>query len=150
MKKQIVSILSILGLVTLFAPAAGADDLATLSGKWTVQKTNEEGQRYTQQIEIKKDKFTFRIASADDETRLYAEGDVKLEKAGPFKSIVFFNIKGGGSKTELEPVDDTYTSIYTMDDGAWMLVTNFDKEREQKPSLDVYRKVTAPAKKEEK
>ena len=33
-----------------------------LAGKWSLQKTNADGQRYTQQIEIKKDKFSLRSA----------------------------------------------------------------------------------------
>jgi hypothetical protein len=142
MKKQILSILSVIGLAAAFVTSASADDLEGLAGKWTTQKTNDGGQRYTQQIEIKKNKFTFKISDPDGQTRLYAEGEVKLEKAGPFKVIVFSNIKAGQSSTEADAIEDTYTSIYKLaDDGAWLLVTNFDKDRDsQKPSLDVYRK----------
>ena len=53
------------------------DDLEALEGKWSVQKTNEDGQRYSQTMEIKKDKFVFKISEPAGETRLYAEGDVK-------------------------------------------------------------------------
>jgi uncharacterized protein (TIGR03067 family) len=126
-------------MAALVRPVMGGD-LESLSGKWTVKKTNAEGQQYVQHIEIKKDKFTFRIASSDDETRLYAEGDVKIEKAGPFKVIVFQNIQAGGSKSELSPIDDTYTSIYKLDEDSWTVATNFDRDRNQKPSLDVYKK----------
>src|SRR5207302_658799 len=98
------------------------------AGKWTTQKTNDDGQRYTQTLEIKKNKFIFQIMDGDGQTRIYAEGDAKLDKTGPFKSIVFSNIKAGQSATETDSIDDTYTSIYTMgDDGAWLVVTNFDK-----------------------
>lgn len=152
MKKQIVSILSILGFAAAMATPAFAEELDAFAGKWTAQKTNDEGQRYTQQIEIKKNKFTFKISDPEGQTRLYAEGDVKLEKAGPFKTIVFSNIKAGQSSSEADPIDDIYTSIYRLnDDGALLLVTNFDKERDsQKPSLDVYRKGKADAKHAEK
>ena len=148
MKKQIVLILSVLGFAAACAPRAFSEDLDALAGKWTCQNTNEDGQRYTQQLEIKKNKFTFKVSSGD-ETRLYAEGDVKLEKTGPFKSISFTNIKAGQSSSDADAIDDTYTSIYTMaDDGAWLVAMNFDKERDsQKPRLDVYRKVK-PATKE--
>ncbi len=147
MKKGIVLILSVLGFAAACAPRAVADELDALAGKWTSHATNEDGQRYTQQIEIKKNKFTFKISSGD-ETRLYAEGDVKLEKAGPFKSISFTNIKAGQSASDANEIDDTYTSIYTMgDDGAWLVAMNFDKERDsQKPRLDVYRKDKSAAK----
>ena len=147
MKKQIVIILSVLGLAFACAPRICADELDALAGKWTCQNTNEDGQRLTQHMEIKKNKFTFKVVSGD-ETRLYAEGDVKLEKAGPFKSISFINIKAGQSASDANPIDDTYTSIYTMgDDGAFLVAMNFDKDRDsQKPRLDVYRKDPSTAK----
>jgi hypothetical protein len=57
-------------------------------------------------------------------------------------------IKAGQSSTETDPIEDTYTAIYKLEgDSTWLLVTNFDKDRErQKPSLDVYHKAT-PAQK---
>jgi len=142
MKKQIVSIVSVLGFAAAFVTPAFSEDLEALAGKWTAQKTNDDGQRYTQQMEIKKNKFTFKISEADGGTRLYAEGDVKLEKLGPFNSIKFSNIKAGQSSSEADPIDDTYTSIYKMgEEDTWLLVTNFDKDRDsQKPRLDVYPK----------
>jgi len=148
MKKQIVGILTMLGFAAVCITPALGEDLDLLAGKWSVQKTNEDGQRYTQQIEIKKSKFTFKITDREGQDRLYAEGDVKLDKAGPLKIIVFSNIKAGQSASETDPVDDTYTAIYKLEgDSTWFLVSNFDKDRErQKPSLDVYRKATGTPK----
>jgi hypothetical protein len=152
MKKQILTAVSVLGLITAITTPALCDELDTFVGKWTTEKKNNEGQRYTQQIEIKKNKFTFKISDPEGQSRLYAEGDVKLEKAGPFKTIVFSNIKAGQSASETDAIDDTYTSIYRLnDDGDLLLVTNFDKERDsQKPSLDIYHKTKAETKKAEK
>lgn len=151
MKKQIVIVLSLLGLIVACAPRACADEMDALAGKWTCQNTNEDGQRYTQHMEIKKNKFTFKVVSGD-ETRLYAEGDVKLDKAGPFKTINFTNIKAGQSSSDANAIDDTFTSIYAMgDDGAFLVAMNFDKERDSmKPRLDVYRKAKPEAKSEAK
>jgi hypothetical protein len=143
MKKQIVNILSVLAFAGLFVTPAFSEDLEMLAGKWSVQKTNEDGQRYSQTMEIKKDKFIFKISEPGGETRLYAEGDVKVDKAGPFKTVVFSNIKGGQSSSDSSPIDDTYTSIYKLeDDGTWLVVMNFDKQRDenQKPALDAYHK----------
>jgi uncharacterized protein (TIGR03067 family) len=144
MKKQIVGILTVLGFAAVCVTPVLGEDLDALAGKWSVQKTNEDGQRYTQKIEIKKNKFTFKITNPAGESQLYAEGDVKLDKAGPLKVIVFSNIKAGQTASETDSIDDTYTSIYKLDgDSTWLLVTNFDKDRErQKPSLDVYHKAT--------
>jgi uncharacterized protein (TIGR03067 family) len=143
MKNHVVILAAIVGLAGAIVIPAKGQDLPALAGKWTVQKTNDSGEKYTQQIEIKKDKFTFKISEPGGDTRLYAEGDVKLDKAGPFKSIAFTNIKAGSSSDDTNPIDDTYTSIYKLgDDDTWLVVMNFDKDRDsQKPSLDVYRKV---------
>jgi hypothetical protein len=142
MKKQLLSLMAIIGLATASATPVLADDLETLEGSWTAQKTTDEGQRVSQQIEIKKNKFKLKIMDRDGQTRLYAEGDVKLDKAGPFKTMIFSNIKAGESDSDLSPIEDTYTSIYRIgEDNTWTLLTNFDKDRDQqKPSLDTYRK----------
>jgi len=144
MKKQILVTLAIFGLAMVRICPAFADEISNFAGKWTTQKTNENGEKYNQDIEIKKDKFTFKVSSPDGESRLYAEGDVKIDKVGPFKTMVFSNIKAGQSSSDTTPIDDTYTSIYKMgDDDTLMVVMNFDKERDeqQKPRLDVYKKV---------
>ena len=35
-----------------------ADDADKLTGKWSVKKMNDQGQSFTQNLEIKKNKFT--------------------------------------------------------------------------------------------
>jgi uncharacterized protein (TIGR03067 family) len=148
MKKQIVSILAVLGFAAVCATPAFGDDLAALTGKWSCQKTNDDGQRYTQTIEVKTNKFTFKLADRDGDTMIYAEGKLKLDKAGPFSTMNFTDIQAGQSSTQLDPIDDTFTSIYKLDGDTCMLVMNFDKDRGEqfKPSLDVMRRVTTPAK----
>jgi uncharacterized protein (TIGR03067 family) len=151
MKTQITAILAVLGLTAVCATPAFGDDLEALAGKWSVQKTNEDGQRYTQQIEIKANKFTFKVTDRDGDTVMYAEGKVKLDKAGPFSTITFTDIQAGQSAGQLDAIDDTITSIYKLDGDTWLLVMNFDKDHGEqfKPSLDVMRKVTAPKKEAE-
>ena len=128
-----------------------ADDLESLAGKWSIKKTNEQGDKVTQTIEVKKDKFVFQILNADDNVVLYAEGDFKLEKLGPFSAARFSHIRGGNSPTNLDDVDDVYVSIYVLDGDSWTMATNFDKQRDgQKPSVDVYHHVKATASKSDK
>jgi len=124
-----------------FAATLFADDTEALNGKWSVKKVNEQGQNYTQTLEIKKDKFIFQMVGGDGEVVLYAEGDLQLTRLGPFNSARFFHIRGGQSPSNLSEVDDEYTSIYTLDSDSWTMATNFDKERQQKPSVDMYRRV---------
>jgi hypothetical protein len=142
MKKQLLLTLSLLSLVLCASPAL-SEELSAFAGKWISQKTNDDGQRYTQTIEVKKEKFTFQVSSPDGESHLYAEGDLKLDKTGPFKTVIFSNIKAGQSSSDTTPIEETYTSIYKFgDDDSLMVVMNFDKERDeqQKPRLDSYRK----------
>ena len=131
-------------MATFTATALFADDAERLAGKWSIKKTSDQGER-KQTLEIKKDKFIFQILGSDDQVVLHAEGDLKLEKLGPFNSVRFFHIRGGQSPSDLQEVDDEYTSIYTLDEDSWTLATNFDKDRNLKPSVDVYRRVKATA-----
>jgi len=88
--------------VLFIHPALAADDLDALAGEWSVKKVNEEGQNYTQKITVKKDKFVFELLQAEGRIILHAEGDLKLDKLGPFKVAHFVNIRAGGSATDLE------------------------------------------------
>jgi hypothetical protein len=127
-------------ITTLFALTALADDLAKLEGKWSVKKTNGEGQAFTQVLEIKKDTFKFKIIRGD-EVAIYAEGKLKLEKSGPFNVVKFTDIKAGASESDIQAIDDDHVSIYVLGDNTWTVAANFDKERDgQKPSLDAYTK----------
>ena len=132
-------ILTLAAITALFALTALADDLGKLEGKWTVKKTRD-GQTYTQTLEIKKDTFKFKIMNGTD-VAIYAEGKLKLEKSGPFNVVKFVDIKGGGSESDISPIDDDHVSIYVLGENTWTVAANFDKDRDdQKPSLDLYTK----------
>ena len=130
---------------SLYACAAqAADDLEALSGTWSVKKTNAEGQSYTQTINLKKDKFVFQILGPEDRLVLYAEGDLKLDKLGPFNAAHFVKIRAGASAADLQDIDDDHVSIYVLDGDTWTMAANFDKDRDQqKPSMEVYQRVKA-------
>jgi hypothetical protein len=140
-------ILSLAGATLLLSqPALMAGDLETLAGKWSVKKTSEQGQDFTQTITIKNDKFVFEILGAEDRLVLYAEGDVKLDKLGPFNLAQFVNIRAGRSPSDLQDVNDDHVSIYRLEEDTWSVAANFDKERQrQKPGLDAYRRVQSAA-----
>ncbi|HTI72158.1 MAG TPA: hypothetical protein VMF06_19435 [Candidatus Limnocylindria bacterium] len=122
--------------------ASFAADLSKLEGKWSTKKTSKDGESYTQVIEIKKDKFQFRIIKGTDDVSLYAEGTVKTETSGPFNVVKFTDIKAGKSETDTQSIDDDRTAIYMLGEDSWTMASNFDKDRdEQKPSVDVYTKV---------
>src|SRR5580765_5070255 len=114
MKKILASILIVSAFTVVSTFTVSADDLESLSGKWSLKKKNSEGQTITQLVEIKKDKFTFEIKNGDGKTVLYAEGSIKLEKLGAFKSIKFFNMKAGESAAQAESVDEERQSVYQL------------------------------------
>jgi len=122
-----------------------ADDTEILIGKWTVKKVDDQGQKFTQTIEVRKDKFIFQILAADDQVVLHAEGDLKLARLGPFNFARFSHIRAGESSANLQQVDDEYGCIYTLDTETWTVASNFDKQRGQTPSLDRYGRVKATA-----
>ena len=126
--------------LALTATTARANDMDKFNGKWTTKKSNDEGRAWTQVIEIDKGKFKFRILNSSGDVRLYAEGDVKLEKHGPFNALKFYNIKGGESADSLETVDDDRVVIYQMGYDTLTIAENFDRERENPPSVDKYTK----------
>jgi hypothetical protein len=131
-----------LALGFLALPAL-ADDLEKLNGKWSTKKKNEEGQAYTQTLEITKGKFKFQI-TAEGSSKLYAEGDLKIEKHGAFSALKFSAIKGGGSPSDsLQDVDDDRVCVYSLGYDTLTVAMNFDKDREQGPQLDKYTKEAA-------
>ncbi len=126
--------------LALAATTSRADEWAKFNGKWTAKKSNDEGRSWTQVIEINNGKFKFRILSTSGETRLYAEGDVKLEKHGPFSALKFHNMKAGESADTIESVDEERTVIYQLGSDTLTVAADFDKERETPPSVDKYTK----------
>ncbi len=138
-----------LGLIagaSLFSFAASADDADALVGKWSVKKVNDQGQKVTQTFTIKKGKAIFQMLDAEGQPILYAEGDLKLDKIGPFNAAHFVNVRGGTSSDSLQDVDDEYVSVYVLDGDTLTMATSFDKEREQmRPGVDVYQRVKEAA-----
>lgn len=135
--KRLLLLAALLGFV---AVGVSADDLDALQGKWRVKKTTDRG-TFTQQIEFKKNQFTFKLFDADDRPTFVAVGEVELKKAGPFNTARFFKIKAGRSETDLEASDEERNSIYLVDNGQFYMASNFDKPRErEKPSVDAYSK----------
>jgi len=142
MKQPILHRTTALVLSLISTTSLLADDLQALSGRWIAEKTNDQGQPYTQALEIKKDKFTFKILR-QQELSLYAEGDIKTQEWGPFKAARFFNIQGGRSVYDLLPVEDERTVIYRLGENEWTMATDFDKERSQPPGVTRYTKAAA-------
>ncbi len=127
-------------------PAEISSRLEPLQGTWSVTKTNAEGHRYSQFMEITKDRLVFRLNGEDDQLRFYAKGTIKAEKAGAFDVLTISDLKGGRSAEDLESVDDNRSLVYALRDGKLILASNLDKERDnEKPSLDAYVRVE-PAK----
>jgi hypothetical protein len=143
-----LKVLSVITAVTLVSNSFAAESpaLAKLQGKWSGKRTTTDGQEAAATIEIKGEKLTFQAFGADKELRFMAKADVKAEMHGPFHVMKITNIEGGRSVGDLEPVNDDRSTIYILKDDTLTLASNFDKEREnEKPRLEVYRRVETKA-----
>jgi len=136
-------------LATANLPSIAAENssgLEPLQGTWSVTKTNAEGHRYSQFMEITKDRLIFRLNGEDDQLRFYAKGTLKADKSGAFDILTISDMKGGRSAEDLESVDGNRALVFALREGKLILASNLDKEREnEKPSLDSYVRVE-PAK----
>ena len=144
MRKIILNSIMAVLLCSSASIVLGADSaqLEKLQGKWEVSKTNDEGQRYKQVIEIAKDKLNFKIVGDDGNTYFEATGDVTVEQCGAIKAFTLTNLKAG-QPGSLEDTDDERSVVYFREGSTLTLVTNMDKSREnEKPTVDVYRKAS--------
>lgn len=136
---------TILALAAISTTTAFADDAAALAGKWTLQKANDQGESFTRVFEILQNKFKLTILRGGEKVVFYIEGDMKTDKLGPFNVLKFTNMKVGQSSSDTQQFDEERTSIYQLGEGTLTLASEFDAERDQKPSLDVYKKMAAAA-----
>jgi hypothetical protein len=146
MQRNLLSLAAAFVFATLGSASASADDLDALAGKWVAERTDAQGRASKQVLEINKNKFKFQVTRQADERALYAEGDVKIETLGSFKTAKFYNIQGGLSPTDLQPVDDERTVIYTLGQNEMNAAVNFDKEREEPPMAVKFTKAAEEAK----
>lgn len=117
-----------------------ADDLADLTGKWSLKRKTDDGQSVTQQLTFKEGKFTFRMMTEAGSTLLYAEGSAKVETAGGIKVLALTNIKAGTSDTDANPVDEQYSAAFRKSGNTFYLASGLDREREESPRMDAYKK----------
>jgi hypothetical protein len=143
MQRTLLSLTAAFVFTTLGSASASADDLDVLAGKWVAERTDAQGRAFKQVLEINKNKFKYQVTSPADDGGIYAEGDVKVETLGPFKTAKFYNIQGGRSPSDLQPVDDDRTVIYTLGDNEMTVAVNFDKERDEPPIATKFTKAAA-------
>ncbi len=144
MKRTLSLLLTLCLLLISRVFAADNPELDKLQGKWECKKSDENGQKLIITMEIKKEKLIFRIEGG---LTIYATADIKVEKLGPFKTFTSRNIKFGSSEDSLQETDEQMAHVYQLDGDTLYLTSNFDKERDRPPALDVYRKVSSTPKK---
>jgi hypothetical protein len=146
MKRNLLILAAGIAFTTLGAAAASADDLDALAGKWVAERTDAQGRAVKQVLEINKNKFKLQMTRLADDRGIYAEGDVKVETLGPFKTAKFYNIQGGPSPSDLQAVDDDRTVVYTLGYNEITIAVNFDKERNEPPMATKFTKAAAETK----
>jgi uncharacterized protein (TIGR03067 family) len=140
MKRTISLLLPLCLLLISSVCAADNPELDKLQGKWECKKTDENGQKLTLSMDIKKDKLIFKVEGG---LSIIATADIKLEKLGPFKSFTSRNIKFGSSEDSLQESDEQFAHVYEIQGDSLYMTSNFDKERDRPPTLDIYRKVSS-------
>jgi hypothetical protein len=146
MKNKYFALFFVTGLMAVVTSAARGSDLDEIAGSWSASKTNATGASYKQTLEFKKDHFVFQILDNSGGTVLYADGKVKVDRAGDLRVAKLTDIQYGKSKDDLQSADDDRTDIFTVRDDKLILATNFDKERDsQEPQTETYVKVIAKA-----
>ncbi len=134
-------ILATLLLITgLNATSLSADDLGSLAGKWSLKRKLDDGQTVTQQLVFKADKVSFRMMTEGGSTLLYAEGTAKVTTTGGVKVLSLTNLKAGQSDTDIQPIEEQYSAPFRVSGNICYLASGLDKEREESPRVDVYRK----------
>jgi hypothetical protein len=86
------------------------------------------------------------LLGADDQLRIFAKGNVRVEKLGPFSVLRITELQAGRSAEEAQAIEDDLSTIYVQREDTLTLASNFDKERErQKPEAVAYVRAAAPA-----
>ncbi len=127
-------------LVLTSSSLALADDYSDLAGKWSMKRKTADGQEVVQKVSFKEKKFTFRLQAADGTLRLYAEGEAQVQSAGNIKVLLLKNIKGGQSESETQSIDEEFHAAFRVSGTTLFLTSNLDKERNESPRLDEYRR----------
>lgn len=141
MSKSLLKLVAALAVVfALTSASVCADDLAALVGKWSLKRKMDDGQSVTQQLTFKEGKFTFRMMTEGGATLLYAEGTAKTATAGGIKVLSLTDIKAGTSDSDLNPVDEQFSAPFRVAGTTCYLASGLDREREESPRLDVYKK----------
>src|SRR5258708_40283153 len=85
-------------LATANLPSIAAENssgLEPLQGTCSVTKTNAEGHRYSQFMEIAKDRLIFRLTGEGDQLRFYAKRPLKADRSGAFVTVTISDLKDG-------------------------------------------------------
>ena len=138
------TILSTITAFVLTVSISAADgELGRIQGKWETKKTNDDGQKITQTLELKDKKMTFKILDSSGSVQFVATADVKPQQSGAFKTFAISNIKAGRDEDSLEDADGERAYVYMLSADTLSIVSNIDEERERPPTLDVYKKVSS-------
>ena len=135
-----ILLLAVLGLA--LPCATFGQSFSDLKGKWTLKKKSNRWGEVTQTVVFKDNQFTYKVASKDGDTLLYAKGKVKVEKLGAFKVMKLTDIEGGNSESSLEAINDDREMIYSTGWNTITVAVNFDRTRDnEETEADTYNKV---------
>lgn len=140
MQTSLRIIATLLLITGLNATSLSADDLDSLAGKWSLKRKLDDGQTVTQQLVFKADKVSFRMMTEGGSTLLYVEATARVTTAGGISVLSLTDLRAGQSDTDLQSIDEQYSAPFRVSGNVCYLASGLDKEREESPRVDVYRK----------
>lgn len=138
--KTILKFSLLIAMAALFTLSGQAADLDRIAGKWAVEKTNEDGQKFKQILEFKGATFKFWMKTIEGDTFIYATGKASAEKVGDLRILKLTDIKAGESEDNIADIYDDRTIVYRLGYRTFTAATNFESYRDEEAALDVYKK----------
>lgn len=111
-----------------------------MHGKWSVNRTNENGEKLVQKLVLTKDNIKFRVMTEGGSTVMYVEGKAQIAKAGKISVIQLSNLQGGQSDSDLQSIDQEFHAPIMASYNTLYVTVGFDGESQEDPRLDKYKK----------
>jgi len=136
--KNPIAVLFCLLLTATFVLAGDLPE--SMHGKWTLKRTNQEGEPVVQKLIFKAGTFEFRMMSEGGSTLIFAQGKAQVQSAGKVQVIMLTKIKAGQSDTEIESIDMEFQAPVRVSGSTMYFASGLDEERNEAPRVDAYRK----------
>lgn len=140
MKRILASILGVAVLAFLTSTGFAGDLPASMHGKWSVKRTNENGEKLVQKLVLGKDSIKFRVMTEGGSTVMYVEGKAQIAKAGKISVIQLSSLQGGQSDSDMQSIDQEFHAPIMASYNTLYVTVGLDGDSQEEPRLDAYKK----------